>query len=155
MTGTNFSSWFNQAEGTFFSSVVLNQTPAQLNSQVIFAASDNTNSNRILTSLGSGSAGNINALVSTGGVTQAQTINGSLSTAGAYQYANAYKVNDFASVANGGVAATDTSGTIPVVDRLYLGVNASGTTTSLTATIRKVAFYPVRCTDAQLQALTS
>jgi hypothetical protein len=78
-----------------------------------------------------------------------------LSTAGAYQYANAYKVNDFASVANGGVAATDTSGTIPVVDRLYLGVNSSGTTTSLTATIRKIAYYPLRVTNAQLQALTS
>jgi hypothetical protein len=155
MTGTNFSSWYNQAEGSFYASVVLSQTPTQLNSQIIFVASDNTTSNRVIVSLGSGSSGNINALVTTGGVTQAQTTNGSLSTAGAYQYANAYKVNDFASVANGGVAATDTSGTIPVVDRLYLGVNSSGTTTSLTATIRKIAYYPLRVTNAQLQALTS
>jgi len=155
MTGTNFSSWYNQAEGSFYASVVLSQTPTQLNSQIIFVASDNTTSNRVIVSLGSGSSGNINALVTTSGVTQAQTTNGSLSTAGAYQYANAYKVNDFASVANGGVAATDTSGTIPVVDRLYLGVNSSGTTTSLTATIRKIAYYPLRVTDAQLQGLTS
>jgi len=155
MTGTNFSSWYNQAEGSFYASVVLSQTPTQLNSQIIFVASDNTTSNRVIVSLGSGSSGNINALVTTGGVTQAQTTNGSLSTAGAYQYANAYKVNDFASVANGGVAATDTSGTIPVVDRLYLGVNSSGTTTSLTATIRKIAYYPLRVTNAQLQGLTS
>lgn len=154
MTGTNFSSWYNQAEGAFFSSVVLSQAPAVLSGVGIYAASDGTSSNRVFVALGSGLNGNINAVVSTGGTLQAQTINAGLSTAGAYSYANSYKVNDFASVANNGVAVTDTSGTVPVVNRLYLGAGATGTL-YLNNTIRKIAYYPFRLTNAQLQALTS
>jgi hypothetical protein len=154
MTGANFSSWYNQAEGTFFSSVVLNQTPAQLNGFSIYAASDNTSLNRVIVNFGVGSGGNINSTITTGGTVQAQTINGSLSTAGAYSYANAYKVNDFASVVNGGSAVTDTSGVLPVINLLYLGANSAGTP-NLNSTIRKLAYYPVRVTNAQLQGLTS
>jgi hypothetical protein len=153
MTGTNFSNWYNQSEGTFFSSVVLAQPPALKSSASIYAASDNTVSNRILVLCGTGAGGNINALVTTGGVAQAQTINGGLSTAGAYLYANAYKVNDFASVVNGGAAVTDISGTVPVVDRLYFGALANGSP-NLNSHISRIAYYPLRVTNAQLQALT-
>ena len=154
MTGTNFSSWYNQAEGAFFSSIVLSQPPAVLAGLGIYAASDGTSSNRVFVNFGSGSNGNINAAVSTGGVLQAQTINAGLSTAGAYLYANSYKVNDFASVVNNGVAVTDTIGTIPVVDRLYLGAGPTGTL-YFNSTIKKIAYYPIRVTNAQLQGLTT
>lgn len=155
MTGTNFSSWYNQAEGAFFSSIVLSQPPAVLAGLGIYAVSDGTSSNRIFVNLGSGANGNINAAVSTGGVLQAQTINAGLSTAGAYLYANSYKVNDFASVVNNGVAVTDTIGTIPVVDRLNLDHVRTTGTLNFNSTIKKIAYYPIRITNAQLQALTS
>jgi hypothetical protein len=154
MTGTNFSSWYNQAQGAFFNSVVLLNPPAT-NLGAIYAVSDGTSAERILVSMGTGSGGNINAVVTDNAVLQAQTVNGSLSTAGEYKYANAYQVNNFASVANGGSAAVDTSGTLPTVDRLFLGANAVGTSQFLNGTIMRIAYYPLRVTNAQLQALTS
>jgi hypothetical protein len=86
---------------------------------------------------------------------QAQTVNSSLATAGNYKYANAYQVNDFASVVNGGSAIVDTSGTLPVVNSLFLGVNAVGNSAFLNGTIRKIAFWPKRVSNAELQGLTS
>jgi hypothetical protein len=154
MTGTNFSSWYNATEGTFYASVVLSQPPALTGSATIYAASDGTSSNRITALCGSGGGGNINALVTTGGVLQAQTINGGLATAGTYQYANAYQVNSFASSANGGTIATDTSGTVPTVNRLYLGATATGGTT-LNGHISQIAYYPRRLANSQLQAITA
>jgi len=154
MQGANFSNWYNAVEGSFYSSVLLGQPPALSNSAAIYCASDNTASNRILVLCGTGAGGNINALVTAGGVAQAQTINGGLSTAGAYLYANAYKANDFASVVNGGAAVTDTSGTIPVVDRLYFGATAVGSPT-LNGHISRIAYFPRRLSNTELQGITS
>ena len=154
ITGTNFSSWYNATEGAFYASVVLSQPPALTGSATIYAASNNTNSNRISVLCGSGGGGNINALVTTGGVLQAQTINGGLATAGTYQYANAYQVNNFASSANGGTVATDTSGTVPTIDRLYFGATSTGSPT-LNGHIRQIAYYPRRLANAELQGITA
>lgn len=154
MTGTNFSSWFNATEGTVVSNITLRNTPA-LATQSLYAISNGTISERILVATGTGSGGNINSAVSTGGVLQAQTINGSLSNAGNYKYANTYKINDFASIVNGGSAVVDTSGNVPTVDRLFLGANHAGNTSFLNGTISRIAYYPTRLTNAQLQSLSS
>jgi hypothetical protein len=153
MTGTNFSSWYNQAQGTVFSDVNLTVSPAT-GTQNLYAISNGTTSERVQANTGSGAGGNISATVTAGGVLQAQTINGSLSTAGNYKYANAYQVNNFASLVNGGAAVVDTSGTLPVVDRLFLGASSGGGT-NFNGTIKKFAYYPLAATSAQLQGLTS
>jgi hypothetical protein len=154
MTGTNFSSWFNATEGTFFNNVFLRNAPAT-NLGSIYAVSNGTSAERILVSMGTGAGGNINAVVTDNSVLQAQTINGSLSAAGKYKYANAYQLNDFASVANGGSAAADTSGTLPTVDRLFFGANAVGNTGFLNGTISQIAYYPRRLANSELQAITA
>jgi hypothetical protein len=154
MTGTNFSSWYNQAQGTVFSDVVLSNTPASV-SCALYYISDGTTSERIAALTGTGGGGNINTVVTTGGVLQAQTINGSLATVGNYKHANAYRVNDFASVVNGSPAAVDTSGTLPVVDRLNIGASQTGLSLQINGTIKKFAYYPFAATSAQLQGLTS
>jgi hypothetical protein len=154
MTGTNFSSWYNQAAGTVFSDVVLRNTPASV-SCALYYISDGTTSERIAAITGSGGGGNINTVVSTGGVLQAQTINVSLATVGNYKYANAYQVNNFASVANGGSAAVDTAGILPTVDRLSIGASQTGLSLQINGTIKKFAYYPLAATSAQLQGLTS
>jgi hypothetical protein len=154
MMGTNFSSWYNQAQGTVFSDVVLRNTPASV-SCALYYISNGTTNERIAALTGSGGGGNINTVVSVGGVLQAQTINTSLSTAGNYKYANVYQVNNFVSVANGGSAAVDTSGTLPIVDRLFLGASQTGLSLQINGTIKKFAYYPLAATSAQLQGLTS
>ena len=65
-----------------------------------------------------------------------------------------YKVNDFAASVNGGTVSTDTSGAIPVVDRLAFGVNTAGIG-ALNSTIKKLAYYPKRLSNTELQAITS
>jgi hypothetical protein len=60
----------------------------------------------------------------------------------------AYKVNDFASTRNGAAVQTDTSGIVNAVSVLEIG-------SALNGTIKKIAYYPIRVTNANLQALTS
>ena len=153
ITGQNFAQWYRQDEGTIVGDISLNNAPAAATFS-LYAVSDNTANERIFVGTGVGSGGNINTLVTDGGVLQAQTVNGGLSTAGIYRYANAYKLNDFASVANGGAAVTDTSGTVPTVDRLYAGASALGTA-QINGHIRAIRFIPARAADFQLQGLTT
>jgi hypothetical protein len=153
ITGPNFTPWYNQSAGTFVAEVNLLNIPAAATFS-LYSASDNTANERIFVGTGVGSGGNINAIVTDGGVLQAQTINGGLASIGIYKYANTYALNDFASVANGGAAAADTSGTLPTVDRLYIGSSAIGTA-PLNGHIRSIKYFPTRLSNAQLVSLTA
>jgi hypothetical protein len=148
MTGTNFSSWYNAAEGTLYAEA---NKPAALVSAIVFSAHDNSSNNRqsfvyvTATSLRYRSiTNNVNDVAIT-------------ATVGADSYvksAGAYKVNDFAYSANAGSVGTDTSALVHVVSQLNIGSEFNAAS-YLNGTIKKIAYYPVRCTNAQLQALTS
>ena len=150
MTGTNFSSWYNNAEGTLYSeasrpfAVPSGQFPR------VMYISDGTDNNRIANNYQISNAAAF--IVSVANVTQA-SLNPS-TTDNLRKLAGAYTVNDFATSVNGGTVATDTSGTIPVVNQATFGSSPTGGAV-LNGHIRKLSYYPVRCTDAQLQALTS
>ena len=150
MTGTNFSSWYRADEGTLYAE---SNTAKPSSSATCFAvnANDGTSSNFIAT--GRFSTPPLQDRIDAGGVAQASLSYVSPYTP--YQFyktALSYKVNDFAGVANGGTVQTDTSGNIPVVNRLVIG--AFVTTLYLNGTIRKIAYYPTRLSNEQLQALT-
>jgi hypothetical protein len=155
MTGTNFSSWYRQDEGALYAEW---QKFAPSTFQAVAIASNGTSSNVVAIGHGSISGANNNMRfdVTEGGVSQASitTITNSPSNTFA-KTAAAYAVNDFSVVSNGGSAGTDTSGVLPVVNRLSIGANAAGTGTFLNGTLRKLAYYPKRLTNAQLQALTT
>jgi hypothetical protein len=155
MTGANFSSWYNQAEGTLYAEW---QKFAPSTFQAVVVASNGTSSNQIAIGHGSisGSNNNLRFDVAAGGVGQASitTISNSPSNTFA-KTAAAYAVNDFAVVSNGGAAGTDTSGVLPLVNRLTIGVGGAITGGFLNGTIKKLAYYPLAATSAQLQGLTS
>ena len=65
----------------------------------------------------------------------------------------AYKTNDFCGAANGVIGTTDTSGTVPVVSRS--GIGGLDTGREINGTIKRIAYYPKRLSNAELQALTS
>ena len=67
----------------------------------------------------------------------------------------AYETNNFAYSANTQTLITDTSGTVPAVNSLSIGFYLIGINYYANNPIRKIAFYPVRVTNAQLQALTA
>jgi hypothetical protein len=150
MTGTNFSNWYNQAAGTLFVNAT---TPPNLSTfPTIATLSNGTANNRAFFY---GFTSGLFFGITTGNVSQGQASSLFTPTVGSQVLlAAGFKVNDVAIARNGIQGSTDTSATIPVVDRLFIGGNATGAAT-LNGTIRKVSYYPVRCTDAQLQALTS
>ena len=72
--------------------------------------------------------------------------------------AMAWRVNDFAIVANGGTAALDTNGALPVGPlRLMVGATPYSATggTQCCEAISQVAYYPRRLADSVMQTLTA
>jgi hypothetical protein len=145
MTGTNFSTWFNNSEGTF----LFNATTASVANRGLFYASSNTD-NRIF-SYGSGNAllfsANYNA---TAQFTISQNPN-SLNNISAI----AYKANDFAATSNGASVGTDTSGNVPVITQIQIGYLTNSSDQNINGTIKKIAYYPLRLSNTNLVALTS
>ena len=149
MTGPNFSSWFRADEGTLYNESrgadISSSTRTQL------AVSDGTGNNRILCTYGTA----FNWLVQDSGNLQAALANG-VSTLGLFEKAaGAYKVNDFAVSKNSTAVTTDTLGSVPVVNRLYLGAGATGTAAYLNGTIKRLTYYPKRLSNTELQSITS
>ena len=145
MTGTNFSSWYNQSEGT-----VLSQYLGGLsNTQTAVGIDDNTSSNQLNLY---GDNGTGYCTVVTGGAVVANLTLGTLLSSTSNKICVAYKANDFASLINSGNVLTDTSGALPVVSQLRIGNSQGGS--RLTGTISRLTYYDRRLTDAQLQALT-
>jgi hypothetical protein len=152
MTGTNFSSWYRADEGTLYSDYILNGYTSGTG-QVVFTASNNTTLNYITIST-VGSPRTSGFQVQTNNSAQATIEVGTPSVSTAYKVAGCYKVNDFAASANGAAVVTDTSGTLPIVDRAYLGGLNDAALIPINGTIKKLAYYPARLSNANLQALT-
>jgi hypothetical protein len=75
-------------------------------------------------------------------------------TAGRYKAAIAYKQNDFAFYLNGVQIGTDNSGTVPALNRMYIGQGSDlGWTNG--APVFTTGFFPTRLTNTQLQELTT
>jgi len=152
MTGTNFSSWYRADEGTVYAEGRTSSTVATANYS-IFSITDGTAANRIQCRL-SNAATNTNFIVRTSDVNVFNSVAADYSPNNR-RMALAYKASDFAGVRDGGVVATGASGAVPAVNFLNIGSTSPANTETLNGTIRKIAFYPARLTNAQLQALTS
>lgn len=142
------SPWYNATAGTIYAEAV-----CVVPTSVSFVAqfNDLTTSNFID---GARYQTTLRTLVNTGGVNQSTLIPGT--AAGAVnKTALAYAANDIAMSANGAAALTDTSATIPTVTRLWLGDDGSGSPRYLNGYLRRITYYPVRLTNAQLQNLTA
>ena len=151
MTGTNFSSWYNQNEGTVLSAFD-HYMPTSNGYERVYEISDNTSSNMIGL-LKSDSAGTFYSNVIVGGVSQQLLTTSAIASNTMSRLALSYRVNDFAQVLNGGTAQTDASGTLPVVDRIAIGCTSSNGS-NLNGHISKLSYYPKSLTNSELQALT-
>lgn len=147
------SPWFNATEGTLFSEFdVVGKTPST--TQTVVALTDAIAANYAL--LYKSPSGNNEFEIISGGVSQANLVFSSPVVNTTYKLAGAYKANDFAAVENGGTVATDTSGSVPSsVSYFGLGYLISGFPLQLNGHLRRVAFFPRRLSNAELQALTA
>ncbi len=155
MTGTNFSSWYNAAnQGTLFVDWSLPVNTSDTNA--LFTIDSNGLPTIAIRMGGNVGGRRIRAYAqNTGGVFEYAVdapINAS-STIGkssvSYLETNSFSVCD-----SGGAVVTDSVGTITGQTFTQASIGRNG---SLYANghIRKIAYYPIRVTNAQLQALTS
>ena len=144
ITGSNFSSWYNQAEGTVFFEGI---NPAV--STTAFAVSDGSTNNRLQMETGTNTRV---ARVVSGGTTQAG--NNTAYTYGASQkFAMSYVTNSI-NFANAGTLGTeDTSATIPTVDQARIGANPTGAN-PLNNTIKRFTYWPTRFGSGTLQTIS-
>ena len=136
--------------GTFLVQAVT--AVANATDEVFISSDDGTANERIF--LSRSAAGNAQLSVIDGGVAQAALSAGALANSTSFKFAATYAVNDFADCFNGGTVATDTSGTIPTMTTLRVGVNVASTVQPYSP-IRRVEYYANRMPNAVLQALTN
>jgi hypothetical protein len=154
MTGTNFSSWYNISEGTLYAEGSSARPSSDANG-VVFSINDNSAANRIQLGLTNVSNLAVRVYVAVNSVEQVSGIGVSTITTG--QFAKdgfVYKANDFIASSAGLLSSADTSGSIPTVTQLTIGSNGYATNSILCGTIKKLAYYPIRVSNVQLQSLT-
>lgn len=144
------SSFYNPLEGTLFVEFVSRDTLAA--TAVGFeSATGDTDSIRIR-------VGSTGTLLGQTRVASSDTnlLSSSFSINTNYRVAYAYKANDFGMCANGGTVQTGSSGAIPTVSYMSIGVEHTGTTpvNALDGYIKKIAYYPKRLSNAELVELT-
>ena len=101
-----------------------------------------------------GISGNHIMFVRSGGATQASLTLGSRTADATFKVVGAYAADDFAGSHNGATVLTDTSGTVPFMDTLYVGA-ASGGVAQYNGHITAIAYIPERVADATLETMTS
>jgi hypothetical protein len=153
MTGTNFSSWYRADEGTVYTEFSAYATSVADGFGRVWSIDDNGTNNVIGLLKNNGSNSSYYTYVGVGGVAQATLFTGALTANTFNKIGFTYKVNDFAQSTNSVTNTSDTSGTIPIVNQIRIG--SVGGIAALNGTIRKIAYYPKRLTNAELQGLTT
>ncbi len=148
MTGTNFSSWYNQSEGTF----VVSQDNVGVSFRTAIQVDGGSNSNRILLQTSSTSLAQV-LFVNVANVSQVNLSTQTINSTGSVTAA-AYKLDDYAYSVNGAAASTDNVGLVPTVTRMFIG-SELGSSVYLNGHIRQIAYYNTRLPNAQLQTLTA
>jgi hypothetical protein len=153
MSGSNFSSWYNLSEGTFYTEVSFGVASYNVSNAYHLECSDGTDKNRLLAYTGGSVAGLfVTPYGSTGAVSIATAAAPSVNVS--YRCGFFLETNNFAVTASAVAPQTDNSGLMPAVNRMNIGSNFSSTE-QLNGWIKKLAYYPQAVTSAQLQALTS
>ena len=155
ITGTNFSSWYNQTQGAFF--VDSNQASVTGTLRMV-SANDNTSTNRINLTRTSASGGNINFVVTNAGTNQVNGVilGSSLAAGTSNKVAAGYKAADFGGSVNGLTPVTQSTGTVPSsLTQLTIANGDALGTTPVTGTIKRLTYWPVRLANPTLQSITA
>ena len=152
MTGTNFSNWFNQAEGTFVAEVL--RLPQSVPGTILHAARMAAGSGprhqiTVSTSVNYAVVDDTNTAIVAG------LVSGSVPVSGAVKVANSYISGAYSSSLNGAAAVTQAATAPPSgLDTLYLGRNEVDSA-ELFGHIRRLDYYRTRLPNSELQRLTA
>lgn len=160
MTGTNFSEWYRQDEGAFVVSSLLSVGVPQSQFPTIFRLRNDNTGLDSLTAYAFLVSGQNRHFVdmTTGGVSQFSLgSSSSLFSIAAGQNAVlsvGYKTNDCAASMNGSAVVTYTAATM-MIGITSFSIGHSEGTKQFNGHIRRIAYYPKRLANAELQALTA
>jgi hypothetical protein len=142
MTGTNFTDWFTSATGTWYSEAEYFAT-AQATSDLLVASDGTTNN--MMRHMVAETTTSVNVSYVSGGSTQA-SFSSARGTPALVKLASVYTTNDFAGAFNGTLMGTDSSGTVPAVNKLQIGENPSSAKAN--AWVRRLSYWGSRKTNA-------
>jgi hypothetical protein len=148
ITGTNFSSWYEQSEGTILAAAQ-SYFPGTQNAIATIFNSASGGDNRYSLRMG-------NTLVTSDGVQQAQ-FNPTNPVANTdFRLGFAYRTDDIRFAPSYGVSNSDTSATLPLaVNTIEIGKLENFSTLTLNGTIRRLTYWPSRLSNDTLQTITT
>jgi hypothetical protein len=146
MTGTNFSSWYNIAQGTIYSEAkCFGISSASLIGQLYASATNYIDVGRYQSTLKS-------VIISNGSTVA--TLDTGLAINSFNKLSVSYANNSYNASGNGGTVQTSSSGLVPTgINTLNIG-NYQGNNLFLNGWIKKLSYYPLAFTGSQNQALT-
>jgi hypothetical protein len=160
MTGTAFSAWYRADEGTLVAEGRLSPAGTGVTGPgPVLACLVGANLNDLIEINRNSSGDRTQAgpyIVSGGSEQFAPSTfgSGTFSTTQRGRVALAYRTNDCRAAASGVLSTLDTSVTLPAISQLSIGARTSGASRWFNGPIARVAYYPKRLPDAQLQQVT-
>lgn len=153
ISGSNFSSWYRQDEGTMFADCD-NARPVSGGNQFAFRASDGTYTNNVVLNIQSSGFASLStaaAGVFDGIATTATGFSANVQS----RMAGAYRSNDLACCFAGGALATDATVTIPsALTRADIGSDHAGLNRFGSGHIRRLTYWGKRLGNEVLQRIT-
>jgi hypothetical protein len=151
MTGTNFSNWYNQSEGTLFAEYVYLTTG--ISNQCAYSIDNGSNHETIVNASATPAIDRV--ISSAGGVPQANFGNFTFVAGQVVKRAVAVKLNDAATTANGLAVATDNIYIMPVPTQLTIGAAGYFSGSRVNGHIRRITYFNRRLANSELQLLSS
>lgn len=154
ITGSAFSSWYRQDEGTMFVDVLRTYSGNFLGYPNIFAFSDGTAANAIAMYGVFGSQVVTNNSIQSGGVGQTNYVAVLTNVPGPNRIAQALAVNSSMLAANGALTPEDSSVAMPVgINRVRIGADGFSVA-QWGGHIRRLTYFPQRLPNSVLQSIT-
>jgi hypothetical protein len=151
MTGTNFSSWYNQSEGSIFTSaksIATNITTTRRFLEI----SDGTATQRYFLGYSTTSNTRFGVVNVISGVVDILT---TANPSAGVKMAVSYATNNFASATNGTLSGRDLQASIPSNSNNLKICDGIGNNIILNGTISRLTYYPIALTQNQMVNLTS
>ena len=146
ITGTNFSSFYNQTEGTVFADASSDQANGGTRFPILFQGA--TFNDRMV--VGVASTNQYQTFYANNNVAQANLTTGTYTPSTRFGMSAAYATNDIAQSVNGASTQTDTSVTLMTPTQLFIGFASA----YFGGTIRRLTYFPIRLANSTLQAIT-
>jgi hypothetical protein len=149
ITGANFTSFYNQSEGTIIGQGIVDTVGIGLLFPYFASFNDGTANNRVVLGATNSAGSGVRPIVVAAGSTSFTNTIGTSSAGQSRKVGMVYKQNDFIAAHNGTLTAADNTGNVPsVVDR----VSFDGP--FFVGTIAAIRYYKKRLPNAKLAQLT-